>query len=279
MQHDGVPAAVACQVLGISRAAYYKSRRPNPSPRERADQLLALLVESIFREHRRRYGARRIAKELTARGHHCGAARVAKLMKRKRLVAIQPKSFVPKTTQSRHALGFSPNLLLDAPPPSDLDRVWVADITYVPLTTRKFLYLAVLMDLFSRRIVAWRLENHMTEALVLEVLRNAVANRQPKPALIHHSDRGGQYAGKLYRQALAQIAAQQSMSRPNNCYDNTFMESCFSTIKREVECGNYDSVPQARRQIGDYLLYCNVQRRHSSLKNLSPANFEADRRP
>ena len=262
-------------MLGISRAGYYKSRRPSPSHREIADQQLLPLVEDIFWEHRRRYGARRLAKELTARGHHCGPGRVAKLMKRKRLVAIQPRSFLPKTTQSRHKLGYSPNLLLDAPPPTAVNQIWVGDITYVPLVARKFAYLAILMDLFSRRVVGWQLQDHMTEALVLQVLRQAIAARQPPPTLIHHSDRGGQYAGKLYRQTLARAAMQQSMSRPDNCYDNAFMESCFGSIKTELEAAVYDSIMAARKAIGDYLVYYNIQRRHSSLDYLSPANFEA----
>lgn len=266
---------MSCQVLGISRAGYYKNQQPNPSQREIADQQLLPLVENIFWEHRRRYGARRLAKELTARGHHCGPGRVAKLMKRIGLMAIQPRSFLPKTTQSRHKLGYSPNLLLDGPRPTNVNQLWVGDITYVPLAARKFSYLAILMDFFSRRVVGWQLEDHMTEALILQVLRQAIAARQPPPKLIHHSDRGGQYAGKLYRQTLARAAMRQSMSRPDNCYDNAVMESCFGTIKTELETAVYDNIMAARKEIGDYLVYYNVQRRHSSLDYLSPADFEA----
>lgn len=160
-----------------------------------------------------------------------------------------------------------------------MNRVWVGDITYIPLTTRKFAYLAILMDLFSRRIVGWQLDDHMTETLVLCVLRQAIAARQPASQLIHHSDRGGQYAGKLYRQTLTRAAIHQSMSRADNCYDNAFMESCFGSIKNELEIVAYDSVMAAKKVIGDFVVYYNVQRRHSSLEYLSPVAFEQHSQP
>ena len=140
LQEQGFPASVACQVLGISRAGYYKARDRSVSQREIGDLELLPIVESIFWEHRRRYGARRIAKELSARGHHCGPVRAARLMKRRRLVAIQPRSFRPKTTDSRHALGYSENLLLDRESPGAINQIWVGDITYIPLFSGKFAY-------------------------------------------------------------------------------------------------------------------------------------------
>lgn len=193
------------------------------------------MIQDVFREHRRRYGARRIVRELAERGIAISARRVARLLKQLGLRAIQPRSFRPKTTQSRHPLGYDPNRILDAPPPKAANQVWLADITYIPLKTGGFAYLAIVMDLYSRRIVGWELAERMNEDLVLAALRQAIVSRQPKQGIVHHSDRGGQYAGKRYRQMLARAGIRQSMSRPDNCYDNAFLDSCFGTVKTEVD--------------------------------------------
>jgi transposase InsO family protein len=195
-------------------------------------------------------------------------------MREMELVAIQPKSFKPRTTDSRHHLGYSPNLLLDRSAPTAVNYVWVGDITYVPMKENGFLYLAVLMDLYSRRIVGWDLQSHMREPLVLAALRSAITSRQPGVDLIHHTDRGGQYAGSAYRRVLQRARMQQSMSRADDCYDNAFMESCFGTIKRELEMECYDNEPIARKEIGDYTCYYNTRRRHSSLDYMTPEEFE-----
>jgi putative transposase len=179
------------------------------------------------------------------------------------LQAIQPRSFRPRTTQSRHPLGYSPNLLLEAKPPSGINQVWVGDITFVPLAGSCFAYLALLMDLYSRRIVGWELDEHMTEALVLAALRTAIGQRQPDAGLIHHTDRGGQYAGGEYRQVLGRARMEQSMSRPDNCYDNAFLESCFGTLKTELEMEVYPDVRAAQEEVRDYLCYYDTKRRHS----------------
>lgn len=236
------------------------------------------MIRSIFWEHKRRYGARRIAKELAARNKPCGPRRVGRLMGSMGLQAIQPRSFQPKTTDSRHTLGYSPNLLLDAPPPQAINQVWVADITYIPLIDRDFLYLALLMDRYSRRIVGWDLQDHLQEALVLAALKAAIAARQPKPGLIHHSDRGGQYAGAAYRQMLQRARMPQSMSRAENCYDNAFMESCFGTLKTELEMNAYENEHIARKEIADYIRYYDTRRRHSALNYMTPDEFEATQR-
>lgn len=274
LEAEGIAVASACDVLGIDRSGYYKYRRRSLSSRRKNDISMSRLIEEIFWEHRRRYGSRRIAKEMTDRGYPCGPVRVARLMKQRGLVAIQPKSFRPKTTHSRHTLGYSPNLLLDAPPPSDINQVWVADITYIPLLRRKFAFLALLMDLFSRRIVGWHVDDQMTEPLVLTALRHATATRQPPPRLIHHSDRGGQYAAGQYRAILARGSMRQSMSRPDNCYDNAFIESCFGTLKTELEMLAYDNLRAARREVDEYIAYYNVRRRHSALDYATPRQFE-----
>lgn len=268
-------AAIVCDVLGVSRAGYYAWRREMPSTRELRDQELLPLVQAIFAKHRRRYGARRIARELHDRGERCGVERVAKLLKIAGLKAIQPKSFQPKTTDSRHTLGYSPNLLLDREPPVRVNEVWVGDITYVPLRThRRFAYLALLMDLFSRRIVGWQLRDDMTEALTLACLTEAIRARQPPPGLIHHTDRGGQYAGHAYRTVLRRASISQSMSRADNCYDNAFQESCFGTIKTELEMTEYENIGVARKEIRSYISYYNHERFHSALGYLSPVHFE-----
>ena len=195
-------------------------------------------------------------------------------MREMELKAIQPKSFRPRTTDSRHSLGYSPNLLSASPMPRGVNRVWVGDITYVPLNGNGFLYLALLMDLYSRRIVGQEMQVNMKEPLVLAALRSAIAFRQPGVDLLHHTDRGGQYAGNEYRRVLARARMRQSMSRADNCYDNAFMESCFGTIKRELEMERYASEAFARAEIAGYIRYYNTRRRHSSLDYLTPEEFE-----
>jgi transposase InsO family protein len=170
-------------------------------------------------------------------------------------------------------------LLLASSPPGGINQVWVGDISYVSLRSGNFLYLAVLMDLYSRRIVAWELQGHMKEALVLAALRGAITLRGPGADLIHHSDRGGQYAGKEYRRVLARAGMRQSMSRADSCYDNAFMESCFGTIKTELEMECYDNERGARAEIGGYIRYYNTRRRHSALDYRTPEEFEAIDRP
>jgi transposase InsO family protein len=264
-----------CRTFDVSRAGFYAWRDEAESARARRDRELLPLVRDLFWKHRRRYGARRIAVELAARGQPCGVDRAAKLLKMQGLRAIQPQSFVPKTTDSRHGLGYSPNLLATSPPPIRINQVWVADITYIPLKEKGFAYLALVLDLHSRRVVGWELAEQMTEFLVLEALQHAIRGRQPPPGLIHHSDRGGQYAGHRYRAVLRRAAIHQSMSRAANCYDNAFIESCFGTIKTELEMTEYDNCAHARGDIARYLAYYNTERRHSSLNYLSPAQFES----
>ena len=269
----GIALMTVCDILEISRSAYYNWLGSGSTARERETAVLAEIIREIFHEHHRRYGARRIASELADRCIVCSPRRVAKILKILGLRAIQPKSFTPKTTQSRHKLGYSPNLLPELGEPSRIDAVWVGDITYLPLSRGGFCFLAALMDHYSRDIVGWSVDSTMTESLTLRTLSMAIQARQPDPGLVHHTDRGGQYAGKEYRAVLRRAGMRQSMSRADNCYDNAIMESCFGTFKKEIGIAEYESVAEAEKRIGDYIRYYRFNRKHSSLGYLSPHQF------
>jgi putative transposase len=275
----GLATATVCAALDLCRSAYYAWRDGEPGRREHDLATLTERITAIFWRHKRRYGARRIAAELGDDGIVCSAKRVAKVLKNQHLHALQPKSFVPKTTDSRHGLGFNPNLLLDAADPTRPDEVWVGDITYLPLRRGGFVYLAGLMDRFTRDIVGWHVAATMQEPLVLASLRQAIRMRQPKPGLVHHTDRGGQYAGREYRATLRRAGMVQSMSRADNCYDNAFMESCWGTFKTEMEIAEYDSVQQAQRAVTTYVNYYRYDRKHSSLGYLTPHQFSRSTMP
>jgi len=273
VEQTGLSTAAVCATLAVSRSAYYAWQAGGPGAGERASESLGRRVAAIFHRHRRRYGARRIAAELLDAGIVCSPRRVAAVLKKHGLRAIQPRSFVPKTTDSRHRLGYSPNLILDTPGPAGVDRLWVGDITYLPLRGGGFVYLAALMDRFSRDIVGWDLEAHMRESLTLTALGRAIRARQPRPGLVHHTDRGGQYAGAAYRAALRRAGILQSMSRADNCYDNAFMESCWGTFKTEMGIAEYDSEAQARDAVANFVRYYRFDRKHSALGYLTPAQF------
>jgi transposase InsO family protein len=276
---DGFQAAKVCDLLEVSRSGFYAWRRGEESRREVRDRELIPRISAVFWRHRRRYGARRIAVELASEGIACGVARVARLLKTQGFQAIQPKSYRPRTTESRHRLGYNQNLLAGRAAPRGMNEVWVGDITYIPLSTwngsGRFGYLGLLMDLWSRRIVGWEYGSSMDEDLVLGALRRAIRERQPAPGLIHHTDRGGQYAGKRYREVLRRGEMLQSMSAAENCYDNAFMESCFGTVKTELELVEYAGGPEAVRELREYIRYYNMERRHSSLGYVSPAEYES----
>lgn len=261
-------------MLDVSRSAYYAWSDRGPSLREQRESELTPLVRALFWNHRRRYGARRLASVLADMGEVCSPRWVAKIMKNQGLRAIQPKSFVPKTTDSRHHLGYSPNLILDTPEPCRRNQLWVGDITYVPLRGGAFCYLASLMDRYSRDIVGWELAEIMTDDLTLAALRMAIRERQPPAELVHHTDRGGQYASTRYRAVLRRAGILQSMSRAGNVYDNAFMESCFGTFKTELEMTEYENCATARREIAEYIDYYRVERKHSALGYLSPTQFD-----
>ncbi len=263
-----------CAILSISRSVFYEHQSPErTSLDDRTDRLTPIVME-IFWRHRRRYGARRIVEELGDGGIAVCRRTVAKILKNQGLKAIQPKSFKPRTTESRHRLGYNPNLLLNDFHLTGINQLWVADITYIPLEGKRFAYLAMLMDRFSRRLIGWHLDTTMTEEIVLASIKRAISSGRPTDNLIHHSDRGGQYAGKRFRAVLRRAGIQQSMSRAADCYDNAFMESCFGTIKTELEMDEYESMSQCDRQLAEYFAYYNNDRKHSSIGYQTPVQFE-----
>lgn len=273
LAQGGLEVKHLCETLGVSRNAYYAWRQSPSNLHQQQDQRLQPMVQNIFLQHRRRYGARRITKELHDLGETCSRWKTRKIMDQMGLHAIQPRSFKPRTTQSKHTLGYSPNLLLQGIEITQMNQVWVGDITYIPLSNQ-FAYMATLMDLFSRKIIGWSLDLNMEEMLVIDTLSQAIKARQPTPNLIHHTDRGGQYASKKYRKILDRADMKQSMSRAGDCYDNAFMESCFGTVKTELEMTAYGSIKQANTEIREYINYYNALRRHSAIDYQSPTSFE-----
>jgi transposase InsO family protein len=235
-------------------------------------------IIKTFQSHKRRYGSRRIVRTLKADGKKLSRYKAAKTLKKYGLKAIQPRSFVPKTTDSRHSYTISPNLLLERASPQRPNEVWVGDITYIPLAGGQWAYLAVWMDLFSRKVIGWDLKNHMQESLIINALQKALNSRRVPAGIIIHSDRGGQYAGTHFRKLLNDKKMLQSMSRADNPYDNAFMESCFSRFKAELlQDGIFETIEDARIEIFEYMeMYYNTIRLHSSLDYKSPVQYEQE---
>jgi putative transposase len=265
------PVAILCRALDVSRSGYYAwKERP-----ARQDQL-APQVEEVFWQNSRRYGSRRITAELreqTVIGRH----RVRRLMREQGLRAIQPRRFVPRTTDSRHGQRMSPNLLVEREIIVDRPRqVIVGDITYLPLQNGQWAYLATWMDLFSRKILGWQVASSMTAELVIEALKKAIIREHLPAGLIVHSDRGGQYVDAELRNLLKRQGFEQSMTRADETYDNAHAESLFSRYKTELlEDGAFCDLEQARSETFAYIEgYYNRTRRHSALGYLSPENFE-----
>ena len=233
-------------------------------------------IKGVFEEHRKRYGAIRISKELQAKGVKIGRQQTSNLMKKQGLVAIQPKSFVPKTTNSSHNLGRSPNLLLDRPAPIKPNEVFVGDITYIALVDGSWLYLAIWQDMFSRKIVGWDLANNMRSILVVNALNKAIKQRKLPKGLIVHSDGGGQYASDDFRDLLTKHKFLQSMTRKDNHYDNAMGESLFSRFKAELmQKGAFLNFDDAYTEIFEYIeVYYNRKRRHSGINYEIPDKFE-----
>ena len=260
--------------MGFARSPFQRWKRFELSSLEQEDKAVLPLIIKTFHAHRRRYGTRRIMEELRDQGIRLGRKRIAKLMKIAGVSAIQPKSLKPKTTQSKHTLGYNENLIMNLKELNHPNRLWVGDITYISIQEIGFGYLAALMDRFSRKLVGWKLGVDTTEQIVIDSLRMAIRNRQPEPGMIYHSDRGGQYASKAYRKIINRANIKQSMSRAADCYDNAFMESCFGTIKTELEMTEYKNYSEALKDIKDYISYYNFDRKHSTLNYQTPSQFE-----
>jgi len=260
-----------CRIAELSRASYYRWREPKVSLREDADLRDQIQKLSLQRRHE---GYRRITQRLRNLGLVVNAKRVLRLMRNDNLLSLRKKPFVPRTTDSRHPFPIAPNLIKGLIP-TGVDQVWVADITYVRLG-EAHVYLAVVLDAFSRKVVGWALEDYIDARLPLAALDMAIAERNPRPGLIHHSDRGVQYACADYAARLAERQIQRSMSRPGNPYENAKAESFMKTLKgEEVDGRAYADLDQARGSIGQFLeeVY-DADRLHSALGYKSPVDFE-----
>jgi len=266
--------SVLCSVLKVRASGFYAWLGREESPRARADRILAVEIRAVFEERKRRYGSPRLCRELRKRGKRICRHRIARLMREQELRARPGRRFV-KTTDSRHALRTPPNVLdrnfMAAAP----NRVWAGDVTYLP-TREGWLYLAVLLDLYSRRVVGWAMSENNDEALTLSALQMALDQRQPPSGLVHHSDRGTTYASGGYQDTLSAHGIVCSMSRKGDCWDNAVVESFFSTL--DHECGNqqpFSSKTAARREVIEYILgFYNPTRLHSTLGYRSPMDFE-----
>lgn len=267
-----------CELLNVSRSGYYRWREHRPSERQREDVALAAQIVQAHAESRKAYGAPRIVEELKAKDVKISKRRCARLMKAMGICGRKKHRRRPRTTDSRHAHAPAPNLLRVSPKPTGLNQAWMTDITYLQ-TGEGWLYLAAILDVWSKRVVGWACRPTLHVSLVLAALAKAQRNRRPPPGLLHHSDQGVQYACVEYRRALSAAGMLCSMSRRGNCYDNAAMESFWSTLKTET--GLDHAVPISRRAaeliVFDHIeTFYNPRRRHSSLGYLSPVAFEKE---
>ena len=262
-----------CVALSVSRSGYYQWAGTEQSLRAEANAELVKQIQRVYHAHKGRYGSPRITQQLRQEGVVCGENRVARLMRENQLVARGKKAFRPRTTLPGQ--GAAPNLIKELEP-SAPNQVWVSDITYVS-TLEGWLYLAVILDLFSRRVVGWKLGESLEAELVVTALRNALMLRQPHRGLYFHSDRGSQYSSDAVRKPLSVIGANLSMSGVGNCYDNAAAEAFFSTLKTECFPDNqvFASRIEARREIFEYMeVYYNSRRLHSTLGYQTPCQYE-----
>jgi putative transposase len=266
--------AMMARILGVSRSGFYEWLKREPSPQSRRRETVGKAVESTFRRCKRRYGAPRLTRALNALGVECSENYVAKLLRARGLRAHNGKAFryeraVESSTQVKH------NVLARNFESKGPNRKWVSDITYIGVG-RGWAYLAVVLDLFSRKVVGWALDTHMREGLILDALSMAVGRRDVADGLLLHSDRGVQYRGNEYQQRLAELGMVASMSRKGNCWDNAVMEAFFARLKVElIYPENYRTVDELRSGLFEYIeIFYNRQRLHSALDYDNPANYE-----
>lgn len=263
-----------CQVIKVSKSGYYKWRVRKDEPEEKR---MRDLVEQIYTEHKGRYGYRRITAEIKRIGYTINSKRVIRIMKLLGLKAVKPKLY-RKTTKSEHKKEVNENILNQNFETKKRDQVWLSDITYIK-TSEGWLYLAIVMDLYSRRILGWSLREYMTKEIVIEALSNALKNYRMTADTIFHSDRGVQFTAEEFRAILAKLGITQSMSRSGNCYDNAPMESFFHTLKNElVLSGKLKTRYTTRIVIFEYIeMYYNRRRLHSSLQYRTPDEVYFDK--
>src|SRR5258708_1088798 len=274
---DDHPILSLCLHLEVSPSGYYAWQRRHDYPGARAlqDRALVQEIDQIHARSRQTYGSPRVMEELRSKGQRHGRNRIARLMKQEGLCGRQKGRYHVQTTDSNHDQPIAPNRLAQAPKASAPNQLWVADITYIE-TQEGWLYLAAILDLYSRKIVGWAMSERIDTVLVLKALAMALLHRRPPTNLLFHSDRGVQYASGDYRQALGEAGLIASMSRRGNCYDNATIESFWATLKLELvyrRC--FDTRAHARTQIFDYIeTFYNRQRAHSALDYHSPVDFE-----
>ena len=265
-----------CQTLNVTRSGYHAWISRQPGKRAQANMALLPLITQAHQDSRQTYGSPRITRWLAERGHRCGRVRVARLMRQAGLLHHWRRRFRPMSlTDSNHDLPIAPNRLREGTMPSRPDAVWVADITYVP-TDEGWLYVAGVLDRHTRRCIGWAMEQTLATTLPLAALDMALTQRKPPVGLVHHSDRGVQYASDAYRQRLARAGVVPSMSRRGNCYDNAMMESFWSTMKRElIHRHHFATRAAARAAIFEWIeVFYNRERLHSALDYHSPVDFE-----
>ena len=265
-----------CRLWDVAPSGYYRWRQQRRSPRQCEDETLAGQIAAAHEASRGTYGAPRIVEDLREAGTRTSKRRCARLMQAQGLRGKKKHRRRPRTTDSRHQQPVAPNLLAKRPAPTGPNQCWLTDITYLP-TAEGWLYLAAILDLWSRRIVGWACGPTLHAALVLAALQDALTRRRPSQGLLHHSDRGSQYVDEDYVQALAAAGIERSMSRAGHCYDNATMESFWSTLKTDT--GLDTAIPASRQHaelaVFDYIeTFYNPTRRHSSLGQISPVAFE-----
>lgn len=264
-----------CRVMGVTRGGYWSWVRRRPGPRQLADVVLLADIRKIHKDKRRVYGSPRIHDHLQKEGVRCGRKRIERLMRENDIRAKQGKKYKPTTTNSKHNLPVAPNILNRQFRRDRPNEAWVADITYIP-TEEGWLYLAAIMDLFSRRIVGWAMGDRISRHLAVRALDMAVQRRRPPRGLLHHSDRGSQYASRDYQKVLKKSGMICSMSRKGCCYDNAPMESWFHTLKVElVQDEKFRTRREAMAAIFEYMeVFYDRQRIHTALGGLTPAEIE-----
>lgn len=267
-----------CQVLEVSRSGYYKWLKRKPSTIKKENEILKTKIAEIYWQSRGTYGSPRIYEHLRNEGIKCNKKRVERLMKVLGLKAIQKRKF-KVTTDSNHNLPVKNNILNRKFDVNEKNKVWVSDITYIP-THEGWLYLAVVIDLYSRKVVGWSMNKRMKKELVINATRMAIKNRKPDKGLIFHSDRGSQYASHDFQKLLWQNGFKSSMSRKGNCWDNAVAESFFGTLKTElIHNISYQTRRQARQDIFEYIeIFYNRFRMHSTLDYKSPEEYENKRK-